>query len=98
MKIFNFSSPSNVSITDDSFVFKFRHVYTVEIKGNFPKVKKRIINSDSRFNDVTSFIMIKHIFPFFSALELFRMRGVCGEWKDLVRETWHFIFRRDIFE
>jgi len=42
--------------------------------------------------------MIKNIFPFFSALELFKLRAVCGEWKELVRETWHFIFKREIFE
>jgi hypothetical protein len=36
--------------------------------------------------------------PFFSAHELFKLRSVCGEWKDLVGRTWHIIFKREMFE
>ena len=38
------------------------------------------------------------MFPFFSAYELFKMRCVSSEWRDMVRSMWHLIFKREMFE
>lgn len=39
-----------------------------------------------------------HIFPYFSAFELFKFRGVSKEWREMVRGIWHKIFKREMME
>ncbi|CAD8089686.1 unnamed protein product [Paramecium sonneborni] len=45
-----------------------------------------------------SIILTRHIFPFLSALELFKIRQVCGWFKEQVKQAWPIVFKREMFE
>lgn len=49
---------------------------------------------DSTVSSIPSDLFVQHVFPFLPASELFRVRGVCKEWMESVREAWHATFKR----
>ena len=60
-----------------------------------------IKNNDSVSYDLTSSLrnvppamFTNHIFPYLTALELFRVRQVCKEWLTFVKDSWHSTFKR----
>jgi hypothetical protein len=52
----------------------------------------------SLFSKVPSWIFRENILSFFSAFDLFKMRGVNREWSEMVRQMWHKTFKREMFE
>ena len=51
----------------------------------------------SRLSKIPANTFIHHIFPYFTAWELFRLRGVCKEWLSYVKDSWHSTFKREMY-
>ena len=60
--------------------------------------EEKRIDRSSICKDIPLEIFCNNMFPFFSAYELFKMRCVSSEWRDMVRSMWHLIFKREMFE
>jgi hypothetical protein len=51
----------------------------------------------SVLRNVSGDLYTHHIFPYLTAVELFKVRGVCKEWMENVKEAWHSTFKREMF-
>ena len=73
--------------------FKMTKTYIMTIKNEDP------VSYDltSRVSKIPSNCYTHHIFPYLTAWELFRVRGVCKEWQSNVKETWHSTFKREMY-
>eukprot|EP01017_Pseudomicrothorax_dubius_P023817 TRINITY_DN2537_c0_g1_i1.p1 TRINITY_DN2537_c0_g1~~TRINITY_DN2537_c0_g1_i1.p1 ORF type:complete len:490 (+),score=103.37 TRINITY_DN2537_c0_g1_i1:95-1564(+) len=58
----------------------------------------QVNQSASLFDVLPESVIRQNILPFFSAFELFRMRGVSRGWRESIRGMWHVIFRREMRE
>jgi len=43
-------------------------------------------------------VLQNHLFIYFNSFDLFKLRAVCSEWRDLIRGMWHIIFKREMME
>ena len=48
------------------------------------------------FNSIPNHIIKNNILRFLGSEELFIMRGVCDEWKEMVLDIWPSLFVREI--
>ena len=67
------------------------------------EVKMKILNDivtthKSRIDCIPQHILQTHIFPYLTSYELFAMRAVSNEWRELIRGMWHVIFKREMLE
>ncbi|CAD8064764.1 unnamed protein product [Paramecium primaurelia] len=93
----NLNQLQNYNDQTNSLVFKLSKSYTVEIKSDDSDYM-RYLNETSNLKMIPSIILTRHIFPFLSALELFKIREVCGWFKDQVKKAWPIVFKREMFE
>ena len=70
--------------------FKMSKSYIMTIKNDDPTV----FDTTSVLKDVPSDLLVNEIFPYLTAPELFKVRGVCKEWLENVKEAWHSTFKR----
>ncbi|KAL4480020.1 hypothetical protein ABPG74_020536 [Tetrahymena malaccensis] len=79
---------------DNSITFEMNDNYLIKIR-SCEQIK---YDKTSLCSKIPHFIFKEHIFPFLSSVELFRVRSVSPEWRELVREVWHKTFKRDMQE
>ncbi|EAR92087.2 hypothetical protein TTHERM_00106880 (macronuclear) [Tetrahymena thermophila SB210] len=79
---------------ENSITFEMNDNYLIKIK-SCEHIK---YDKSSLCSKIPHFIFKEHIFPFLSSVELFRVRSVSPEWRELVREVWHKTFKRDMQE
>lgn len=68
---------------------------TVYIKGIFPEEEKK--KKRSGYSFLPSHILRSHLFPYFTAVELFKLRLVSPTWKSIIAQMWHSIFKREMY-
>lgn len=51
----------------------------------------------STLRNVPANLFTSHIFPYLTAYELFRVREVCKEWLNHVKDSWHSTFKREMY-
>lgn len=79
---------------DNSFSFKLNNRYSVTLKS----FEEKPIDTTSLFQKIPYSIMQNYIFPCFSAQNLFYLREVSSEWRELIRSMWHKTFQREMHE
>lgn len=57
-----------------------------------------IADTASMFKSVPHMVIGNNIFSFLTALELFKLRGVSREWREIIRSSWSKIFKREMKE
>ena len=67
------------------------------------EVKMRILNEKtythrSKIDCIPQHILQTHVFPYLTSSELFAMRTVSNEWRELIRGIWHVVFKREMLE
>lgn len=80
--------------TTERFIkFKMTKNYIMTIKNDDP------VSYDltSQVSKVPSSLFTHHVFPYLTALELFRVRSTCKEWLGLVKDSWHSTFKREMY-
>lgn len=79
---------------DKSIKFEVNDKYEVKLKiaDDVSIVQK------SRLDVLPVHILQTSIFPYLSSIELFSLRAVCNEWRDMIRGMWHIIFKREMLE
>ncbi|CAD8068773.1 unnamed protein product [Paramecium sonneborni] len=93
----NLNQLQNYNDQTNSLVFKLSKNYKVEIKSDDTD-HVRNLNETSILKILPSIILVRHIFPFLSAFELFKIREVCGWFKEQVKKAWPIVFKREMFE
>ena len=78
--------------SDKSIRFNVHDKYEVKLKIS----DDIVVTQKSKIDRIPSHIIQTYIFPYLTSSELFSMRAVCNEWRDLVRGTWHTIFKREM--
>ena len=68
---------------------------TVFIRGVFPEKPRKEKIEKKQF--LPWHILKSHLFPFFTAVELFKYRIVCPLWKVMITGMWHSIFKREMY-
>lgn len=79
---------------DNSITFDLNDNYSIRIKS----CEQMKYDKSSMCANVPHFIFQDNVFPFLSSVELFRIRGVSPEWREMVRDVWHKTFKRDMQE
>ena len=67
--------------------------YNLTIKNDDPVFK----DTTSRLSVLPRELFVHHVMTYFTAFELFGLRGVCKEWEGYVKEAWHGSFKREMF-
>lgn len=80
--------------SDKSICFTVNNKYEVKLK----ICDDTIVTQKSKIDRIPAHIMQTYIFPYLTSSELFSMRAVCNEWRDMVRGTWHTIFKREMLD
>ncbi|CAD8165441.1 unnamed protein product [Paramecium octaurelia] len=93
----NLNQLQNYNDQTNSLIFKLSKNYTVEIKSDDTDYI-RVLNENSILKMIPSLLLTRHIFPFLSAFELFKIREVCGWFKEQVKKAWPIVFKREMFE
>ncbi|CAK73629.1 unnamed protein product (macronuclear) [Paramecium tetraurelia] len=93
----NLNQLQNYNDQTNSLIFKLSKNYTVEIKSDDADYI-RVLNENSILKMLPSLLLTRHIFPFLSAFELFKIREVCGWFKEQVKKAWPIVFKREMFE
>lgn len=74
--------------------FQLNQHYEVYLRVYEEKVRSKT----SIIDRVPTDVLQNHIFVYFNSLDLFKLREVCSEWRDIIRSTWHLIFKREMME
>ncbi|KAM3128510.1 hypothetical protein pb186bvf_019353 [Paramecium bursaria] len=97
MQFKNLDSLQRYNDKNKSIVFKLHQNYTVEIKGDDIEPDKPL-NQDSLLVQIPPFILTHQILQYLSAFEIFKTRGVCGWWRDQIKQIWPAVFKREMYE
>ena len=79
---------------DKSLKFQINDIYEVHLKA----FEERSAMKNSIFDNLPLELFLNHLFPYFTSFELFKLRGVCNEWREMVRSVWHVLFKREMLE
>ena len=93
----NFQEVDTAQVFDpieNSISFKIHNGYRVKVKS----CEEVVYEKQSVCHRVPQWIMKEHVFSYFSAFELFKLRGVNREWLEMVRSMYHKTFKREMFE
>ena len=74
--------------------FRLNDKYEVYLKAFEEKQKRK----SSFIDRIPLDVLQNHIFIYFNSFDLFKLRAVCSEWRELIRGMWHIIFRREMME
>jgi len=74
--------------------FKLNEKYEVYLKA----FEEKSTRKPSLIDRIPIDVLQNHIFIYFNSFDLFKLRAVCSEWRELIRGMWHIIFRREMME
>lgn len=74
--------------------FKLNEKYEVYLKA----FEEKSTRKPSLIDKIPIDVLQNHIFIYFNSFDLFKLRAVCTEWRELIRGMWHIIFRREMME
>ena len=74
--------------------FQLNDKYEVFLKA----FEERNVKTYSLIDKIPQDVLQNHILIYFNSFDLFKVRGVCSEWRELIRGMWHIIFRREMME
>ena len=79
---------------DKSIKFEVNDKYEVKLR----ICDDNVVVQKSKLDRIPAHLIQSHIFPYLASYELFALRAVCNEWRDLIRGMWHVIFKREMLE
>lgn len=94
LNIFKKKTLKEYNPVENSFSFNLNDRYIVTLKS----FEDKPIDKTSYFQNIPYSVMQNYIFPCFSAYNLFYLRQVSSEWRELIRSMWHKTFQREMHE
>lgn len=94
LNIFKKKTLKEYNPVENSFSFNLNDRYIVTLKS----FEDKPIDKTSFFQNIPYSVLQNYIFPCFSAYNLFYLRQVSSEWRELIRSMWHKTFQREMHE